>query len=158
LPPRILSSVTPEDKKLRLDNFLILNRAVLANPSNYCEIIFPMHKAKQLIELCRLLEIRSSGVDYWCDCNYLTRKERGCPHGYGGPGYDHNGSHFSEMGQLESWDATEYEYKTIADEFCEILAHVDRIWKEEAELPCLSLGLSLITPADWRTPESLRRT
>ena len=149
-------TVTPEDKKLRLDNFLILHRVVCGS-QGYSEMILPLAPAQQLVELCRLLEIRLSAVDFWCDCNYKTRDARGCPHGGGGYGYDTNGSYCSEMYHLQPWEASENSCIPIADESREILDHVDRTWRERGKLPCLSLGLYLITPTDWQIPQCLQR-
>jgi hypothetical protein len=134
--------VTPEDKKLRLDNFLILHQPWSNDRPRYDTIILPLESARQFLELCRIFEIRMDVVEFWCNCNHRTAAQRGCPHGGGGHPYGENGSYFSDLYHLTPWFSEKYcGNRDFSDEFQSMLDYIDQAWERSGRLPCFSLGL-----------------
>jgi hypothetical protein len=133
--------MTPEDKKLRLDNFLILHQLWADQRPRYDTIILPLEDARQFLELCRIFEIRMDVVEFWCNCNDRTAAQQGCPHGGGGHPYGAKGSYFSDLYHLPAWNAVGNHSRSFSAEFQSMLDYINQTWERSGRLPCFSLGL-----------------
>jgi hypothetical protein len=156
-----------KQKQKQLDE-LIAKFAVYSSDTTYGDIIVPRDSFIEFINGLTKIGIAISSVDWWCNATDENKNTGGCPHGYGGPitkagWYSemcHDYDDISEIEQelflqLDNGFKTET-IKTINYRTIELIKNKRTItFRDETFLtfqnnPCLTPGLNLYTPNDWK--------
>ena len=171
------SYISSLDKQtqLQLDK-LIDKYAVYSSDTAYDDIIVPRNNISDFIDGLTKIGIAINSLDWWCNATEENKNKYGCPHGYGGPmtkaGWFSEMSHdFDEICALEqdlflSLD-TDFKVETVKAINDKAIQHIqnkrtityaDGTFLTYQNNPCLTPGLDLYVPNDWKKKSDYKST
>lgn len=127
----------------------------------YIDLILPRFNAVKAIQALAKLPVAVVNLSWWCHVTPENKDKYGCPHGYGGPINRFGIGRFCECDHYPIFsvenhgvnikeamiDATRFASK-CSELMCDYLEN--QLTKEEFFSECLSPGLWLCVPDDWK--------
>ncbi|QHI73476.1 hypothetical protein [Aminipila terrae] len=132
---------TDEETKKALDK-LLLTYKIQPVGWGYIDCICIKENVFEFINSLTELGIKVTDITWWYHCVIGEKKEKGCPHGGGGPMSKYFDGWFSEMYQIPNIKVKDNK---------EINSYVFNEWPNTSDyLPCLIPAFWLDVPDDWR--------
>lgn len=162
-------------KQKQLDE-LIAKYAVYSSGTAYGDIIVPRDSVVDFINGLTNIGITINSVNWWCNSTDENKNRYACPHGYGGPmtrlGWFSEMCHdFDEISDFEQdlflsldKDFKPETVKIINDKTIKriqnkrTITYADGTFLTFQNNPCLTPGLDLHVPIDWKTKTNEKST
>jgi hypothetical protein len=162
-------------KQQQLDE-LIAKYAVYSSDTTYGDIIVPRDSVVYFINSLTNIGVAINSINWWCNATDENKNKFGCPHGYGGPmtrvGWFSEMCHdFDEISGMEQdlflsldIDFKAETIKSINDKTIELIknkrtiTYADGTFLTFQNNPCLTPGLDLYVPNDWKTKANDKST
>jgi len=168
-------SLLDKQKQKQLDE-LIARYAVYSSDTSYGDIIVPRDGVVDFVNGLTNIGVAINSLNWWCDATDENKNKYGCPHGYGGPMtgvgwfsemcHDFDEISATEKGLFLSLDADfkSETVKIINDKIIELIKNKRTITYSDGTFltfqnnPCLTPGLDLYVPNDWKTKSNDKST
>ncbi|MGV3530213.1 MAG: hypothetical protein ACO1OO_15030 [Flavisolibacter sp.] len=162
-------------KQQQLDE-LIAKYAVYSSDTAYGDIIIARDNFVDFINGLTNIGVVINSVNWWCNATEENKSKYGCPHGYGGPmtslGWLSEMCHdFDEISATEQnlflsldTDFNAETVKIINDKTIELIknkrtiTYADGTFLTFKNNPCLTSGIDLYVPNDWKPKTNEKST